>query len=72
MCVILSHLYCSKISVSHKCEEKDMEICAVELETISSKLIMLSIYGESTGDFNQFINYPDDAVKHLYKPKWNY
>jgi len=49
-----------------------MEICAVELETISSKLIMLSIYGESTGDFNQFINYPDDAVKHLYKPKWNY
>jgi len=33
VCVFLSDLYFSKINVSYKCEEKDMEICAVELET---------------------------------------
>jgi len=41
-----------------------MEICAVELETKSSKL-----YRMPTGDFNHLIKYLDDALKHLYKPK---
>jgi hypothetical protein len=46
-----------------------MEICAVELETKSSKLIILSLYRAPTGYFNQLIKYLDDALKHLYTPK---
>ena len=46
-----------------------MEICAVELEIKSSILIILSLYRTPTGDFNQFIKYLDDVLKHLYKPK---
>ena len=46
-----------------------MGICAVELETKSSKLIVLSLYRVPTGDFNQLIKYLDDALKYLYKLK---
>jgi len=51
------------------CQEKDLEICAVELQTKSSKLIILSSYRVPTGDFNEFIKNLDDALKFLYKPK---
>jgi hypothetical protein len=44
-------------------------MCAVELETEASKLIVLSIYIAPTGDFNQFLKKLDDNLKYLYKPK---
>ena len=44
-----------------------MEICAIELQTESSKLIILSSYKVSTGDSNKFIKNLDDALKYLYK-----
>jgi hypothetical protein len=47
----------------------DLEICALELETEASKLIILSLYRAPTRDFNQFIKNLDDTLKHLYKPK---
>jgi len=50
-------------------DKKNMGICAVELETKSSKLIVLSLYRVPTGDFNQLIKYLDDALKYLYKLK---
>ena len=62
-------LYFSKINFPHNCNDKVLEICAVEPETKSSKLIILSLYRAPTGDFNQFIKKLDDALKHLYKPK---
>jgi hypothetical protein len=46
-----------------------VETCAVELETKSSKLIILSLYRALTGDFNQLKNYIGDALQHPYKPK---
>jgi hypothetical protein len=56
VCVFVQKdLYFSKIDISHNCKEKDLEICAVELEIKASKLIILSLYREPTGDFNQFI-----------------
>jgi exonuclease III len=62
-------LYFSKINISHDCREKDVEICAIELETKLCKLIILSLYRAPAGDFNQFIKNLDDALKHQYKPK---
>jgi hypothetical protein len=59
----------TKIDILHKCREKDLEICAVELETEASKLIDLSIYRAPTGDFNQFLKKLDVTLKYLYKPK---
>jgi hypothetical protein len=42
---------------------------ALELETTTLKQIMLSLHRTPTGDFNQFINNPYDALEHLYNPK---
>jgi hypothetical protein len=41
-------LNANKIGISHYCTEKDLEICAVELETEASKLIILSLYRAPT------------------------
>jgi hypothetical protein len=68
VCIFVpKNLYCSKINISHKCKEWDFKICAMQLEIKSSKLIILSLYSPPTGDFNQFIMNPYDALKYLYK-----
>jgi len=70
VCIFVRKDLCwGKINISHNCKEKDLEICAAELETKSSKLIILSLHRASTGDFKRFIRNLDDALKYLYKPK---
>ena len=56
--------YFSKINILCNCEEKYLEICAVELGT-KSELHTLSLYSVSIRDFNQFIKNLDDVLKHL-------
>jgi hypothetical protein len=46
---------CISTKLFHVTKEKDLEIFAVDLETKSSKLIVLSLDRTPTGDFNQFI-----------------
>jgi len=46
-----------------------LEIYAIELQTKSSKLIILSLYRAPKRNFYQFIKNLDDALKYLYKPK---
>ena len=58
--------YYSKINILCNCEERDLEIFAVELGTKSSEFHTLSLYRVSTGDFNQFIKNLGDALKHLH------
>lgn len=53
MCVsVRKDLYLSKINISRNCKEKVLEIFAVDLETESSKLIILSLHRTPTGDLN--------------------
>jgi hypothetical protein len=61
-----------KINITHKCTEKDLEICAVEIETEASKLTVLSLYRAHAGDFNRFTENFGDTLKYLYKPKPNF
>ena len=56
----------NKTDILPTCREKDLEICAVELETVASKLIVLRA---PTGDFNHFLTKLDDTLKYLCKPK---
>jgi hypothetical protein len=73
LCVsVRKDLNVNKIDISHNCKEKDLEICAVQLETEASKLIILSLYRAPTGDFNRFIKNLYDTLKYLYKPKLNF
>jgi hypothetical protein len=70
VCIIVRKDFnANKIDISHNCTEKDLEICAVELETEASKLIILSLYRAPYTNFNRLIKNLDDTLKHLYKPK---
>ena len=68
VCIFLRKvLYFGKINILHNCKEKNLEVCAVELETKSSTLIILSSYRVHMGDFNQFMKNLYDTLKHMYK-----
>jgi hypothetical protein len=58
-------LYFNKIDISHNSREKDLEICAVEIETKATKLIIFCLYRAPTGNFNQSIKHLDDTLKLL-------
>jgi len=41
---VFVYSYFSETDISHNCKEKDLEIFAIELDTKSSKLIILSLH----------------------------
>jgi exonuclease III len=46
-----------------------LEICAIQLETKTSTLIILSLYRAPSGDFQQFLKGLDATLKYLYNPE---
>jgi hypothetical protein len=57
-CIFVHKDLCfSKINISRNSKEKDLEICAIELDTNSYKLIILSLYRAPRADCRQFIKY---------------
>jgi hypothetical protein len=61
-----------KINITHKCRKKDLEICAVEIETETSKLIVLSLYRAPTGDFKHRICWDRITYGENIKNKQNF
>jgi hypothetical protein len=54
-CIFVKKDMCfNKIDISRYCTEQDLEICAVQLETKTSILIILGLYRSPSGVFNQF------------------
>jgi hypothetical protein len=53
----------------HNCKEQDFEICAIQLVTKTSHLIILSLYRAPSGEVNEFLRRPDATLKYLYNPK---
>jgi hypothetical protein len=47
--------YFNKNDISHLCKEQDLEICAIQLVTKSTNLIILSMYRAPSGDINEFL-----------------
>jgi hypothetical protein len=55
VCIFVKKDECfNKIDISRYFTEQDLEMCAVQLETKTSKLIILGLYRSPSGDFNQF------------------
>jgi hypothetical protein len=66
---VLKDTHVNKIDISYNSKEKDLEICAVELETEASQIVLcLYEYRASTGDFKRFIKTLEAPLKSLYKP----
>jgi hypothetical protein len=70
VCIFVKKDQCfNKIDFSQHCKEQDLEICAIQLETKTSNLIILSLYRDPSGGFYQFLSGLDAALKYLYNPK---
>jgi exonuclease III len=58
-----------KIDTLRYCKEQKLEICAMQLETKSANLIILSLYKAPSGDTDKFLKRLDTILKSLYSPK---
>jgi exonuclease III len=61
--------YFNKIDISHLCKEQDLEICAIQLVTKSTNLIISNMYRAPSEDINEFLKRLDTILKYLYSPK---
>jgi hypothetical protein len=59
----------NKTDISHHCREEDLEICAVEQETKTCGIIILSLCRAPSQDFIQFLRVLNATLKYLYNPK---
>jgi hypothetical protein len=63
VCIFVRKDQCfNKIDISHHCKEQDLEICAIQLETKTCKLIIISLYRAPSGDSNQFLKRLDTTL----------
>ena len=59
----------STISLDKYCQEKDIEVCAVQLNITSLKLIILAIYRSPLGNFTNFLKNLDSVLNTWYSNK---
>jgi hypothetical protein len=59
----------NKTDISHHCKEQGLDTCALQLETKTSNLIILSLYRAQSGDFRQFSRGLYATLKYLYNQK---
>jgi hypothetical protein len=57
------------ISLDKYCKEKDIEVCAVRLNIIPIKLIILAIYRSPLGNFTNFLKDLDSILNTWYSNK---
>jgi exonuclease III len=70
VCIFVEKDQCfNKTDISQHSKEQDFEICAIQLETKTSNIIILSLYRAPSGDFYQFLRGLDATLKYLYNPK---
>jgi hypothetical protein len=66
--VVRTDQHFSNIDISHHCKELYFEICAIQLVTKTSNLIILSLYRGPSGEVNEFLRRLDATLKYLYNP----
>ena len=63
-------LCCRSIDLTKYCEEKNYEVCAIQIRSrINSQIIIICIYRSPTGSFARFLKLLDIMLKSLYQPK---
>ena len=65
MCVRKDVFYKS-LDLTRYCEEKNLEICAVQIESVINQQIILCVYRSSSGNFHQLLRLFEMS---LYRPK---
>jgi hypothetical protein len=69
VCVFVNeNITSSSLNLETHCVDKDIEVCAVQLNLLNNKFCIL-IYGPPSGNFSKFMNYLEQALQLLYNPK---
>ena len=54
--------------LSKYCKEKNLEICAVQIENTGKRMVVICLYRSPSGDFKQFLKLLDLALLSLNNP----
>ena len=68
---VYRNLKYSNINIDEYNRDKDIEACAIKLESTFNKLCMLAIYRSPKGDFTNFLKRLDLILQKLYSNKYN-
>ena len=72
VCIFIQNsLEYSMIDVNKHCKDQDIEICMLNLKTVSSSSHIMVVYRAPTGNFNLFLNKLDDSIKSIYRTDLN-
>ena len=70
VCLYVRKDICYKsLDLNRYCEEKNLEICAVQIESMTNQLIILCVYRAPSGNFHQFLRLFEIMLMPLYRPK---
>ena len=68
VCIMTRHnIQSTTIDLSNFCRERLFEICAIEINSKSKKIIVGCIYRSPSGDIAQFLELLEDTLSYQYK-----
>jgi len=59
----------TSLDLTRYCEEKNHEVCAIQIRTMTNLQIIICIYRSPSGNFYQFLKLLDIMLMFLYQPK---
>jgi exonuclease III len=62
-------VYYKSLDLTRYCEEKHLEICAIQIESVTNQQIIVCVYRSPSGNFHQFLRLFEIMLMSLYRPK---
>ena len=60
-------VFYKSLDLTRYCEEKNLEICAIQIESVINQQIILRVYRSSSGNFHQLLRLFE--IMSLHRPK---
>ena len=57
------------LNVTRYCEEKNLEMCSIQIESKNNQQIIICVYRAPSGHFPQFLRLLETLLMSLYRPK---
>jgi exonuclease III len=70
VCIYVKDNICYKsLDLTRFCEEKNLEVCATQIRSMTNQQIIICMYRSPSGNFYQFLKVLDTMLMSLYQPK---
>jgi len=67
VCIFIQvNIHYTNINIDRYSNEKDIEICAVKLHTLSHTIVIIMVYGSPTGNIACFLDNLEAALNEIY------